>query len=109
MITFNFANFSFIQKVDIKCPESRKIFTTQYKFCLMEVDAKRPGGERGKAQCGNLWTRGRRGQKLENLTNVLYGSPLTQKYQLLTYEASTITIFLPELLITSTVIVIVMY
>ena len=26
-------------------PEPRKILTTHYKFCLMEVDAKRPGEE----------------------------------------------------------------
>ena len=67
----------------------------------MEVDAKRPGEEGEQAQCGNLRTRGRRGQKLENLTDVLYGWPLTQKYQLLTNKTSTIA-FLPVLLITST-------
>ena len=32
-------------------------------------------------------------KKLENLTDVLYGLPLTQKYQLPTNETSTITIF----------------
>ena len=37
--------------------------------------------------------KGRRGQKLENLTDVLYGWPLAQKLQLLTNETSTITIF----------------
>ena len=42
---FNFANFSFMQKVEIKCLKSRKIFTTQYEVYLMEVDAKRPRGE----------------------------------------------------------------
>ena len=40
---FNFTNFSFIQKCEIKCPESRKKLTRQYKFCLMDADAKRPG------------------------------------------------------------------
>ena len=45
---FNFANFSIIQKVEIKCPESRKILTTQYKFDLIEVDAKHPGGGEGR-------------------------------------------------------------
>ena len=37
--------------------------------------------------------KGRRGQKLENLTDVLYGWDLTQKYQLRTNETSTITFF----------------
>ena len=98
MIIFNFANFSFIQKVEIECPESRKIFTTQYIFCLMEVNAKLPGGRLNAETCGKG---GRRGQKLENLTDVLYGWPLTQKYQLLINETSTIN-FLPVLLFTST-------
>ena len=44
---------------------------------------------------------GGRGQKLENLADVLYGLTHTQKYQLLTNETSTI-LFLPALLITST-------
>ena len=37
----NFTNFS-SKKCEIKCPGSRKKLTTQYKFCLMDADAKRP-------------------------------------------------------------------
>ena len=32
------------KKCEIKCPRSRKKLTTQYKFCLVNADAKRPGG-----------------------------------------------------------------
>ena len=34
------------KKCEIKC-ESRKKLTTQYKFCLMHVDANCPGGGAG--------------------------------------------------------------
>ena len=31
------------KKCEIKCPEYHKKLTTQYKFCLMNANAKRPG------------------------------------------------------------------
>ena len=37
---------------------------TQYIFCIMEVNAKRLGGEGGYAQCGNLRTRREEGSKI---------------------------------------------
>ena len=39
---FNFFHSS--KKCEIKCSESRKKLTTQYRFRLMDADAKRPGG-----------------------------------------------------------------
>ena len=50
------------EKCEIKCPESPKKITTQYKFCLMDQDAKSPGGGRVKIR--------------QNLTDVFYGWPL---------------------------------
>ena len=44
---------------EIKCPQSNKKLTTQYKFFLMDVDAKRPGGggQNLVKSCGLLlWT-----------------------------------------------------
>ena len=57
----------------------------------MEVDAKLPGGGR----VGSMRTPADKGDvsKVENLTDILCGWPITLKYQLLNNEASAITIF----------------
>ena len=56
----------------------------------MEEDAKRSGGGR----VGSMRKPADNGvSKIENLAAVLYGWPLTQKYQLLTNKTSIITIF----------------
>ena len=36
------------KKCEINCPESRKKLTTQYKSCLKDADAKRPGSKIGE-------------------------------------------------------------
>ena len=38
---FNFTNFSFVLRVKLDVQSPRKKLTTQYKFCLMDADAKR--------------------------------------------------------------------
>ena len=57
---FNFTNLSFIQKGEIKCPESRKKLTTQYKLLQSE-------------QWTPVDNQGREGQNFQNLAGVFYG------------------------------------
>ena len=63
------------KKSETICPESRKRLTTQCKFSIMDVDAKRSG--EGKAQYGHLRTMGRGIKNWQNLADVFYGWPLT--------------------------------
>ena len=60
------------KKFEIKCPESRKNLTTQYIFCLMDADAKRPGGG-GRLNPDICGQRGRGVINLQNLVDVFYG------------------------------------
>ena len=62
---FNFTNFSHSsKKCEIKCPESHKQLTTQYKFCLMNADAKRSRRRGGKLNADTCEQWGNGGQKL---------------------------------------------
>ena len=60
---FNFTNLSYA-KLNVQTPESRKKLMTRYKFCLMDSDAKRPGGVGRRVNPGTCGQRGRAGQKM---------------------------------------------
>ena len=67
-----------------KCTIDQLIRSSNINFALWKWTPNVREGKEGMFIAETCEQGGRRGQKLENLTDVLYGWPLTQKYQLLT-------------------------
>ena len=76
-----------------KCTIDQLIRSTNINFALWKWTPKVREGREGRLTAETWGQRVRRGQRLENLTDVLYGWSLTQKYHLFTNETSTITFF----------------
>ena len=68
---FNFTIAHSSKKCEIKCAESRKKLTTQYKFCLMHADVNCPGG--GVGSMRKPADKGGGVENRQNLTDVFYG------------------------------------